>query len=159
MKRSTSVPLVLIGTMTLLSGCNNRGSGTYTFADGNQEYVSTADIGGETAVVRQHTYASLDDCRKDWGTNDQDCRPSTGGGGGGGGGGAHGGGYIGPRYVWNHAGGYPMVLEPNGQLRAMPAAHIKTAGVSSAARGSTAHAVSVSRGGFGSTAHGFSAGG
>jgi hypothetical protein len=103
----------------------------------------SAQDDGANGETRQNMYASRADCQKEWGTDVQHCNQS-------------GSGYAGPRYYWNHAGGYPVIINTDGSTRALPATHIGASGVSG---GSAAHSVSIARGGFGGTAHGFSAGG
>lgn len=53
-KRSRAVPLILLGTLTLLTGCDRT----------------------EPVEVQQSTYASREDCVADWGQDDRDCRPA-----------------------------------------------------------------------------------
>ena len=139
MKRSKAVPLLMLGTLSILSGC-----------------ARTQD----TVDVKQNSYRSMEDCRKDWGRDaDRECKRS-------------GSGYVGPRYVWNHAAGYPMAVNNDGSTRQLSNSYLSKPGSTSAAVNATvqrspvssfrANAVSgatVSRGGFGSTARGFSAGG
>jgi hypothetical protein len=125
MKKSRQVPLLVIGTVSLLAGCSR-------FADDPME-------------LTQNAYASREDCRREWGNDDRNCQPS-----------GHGGGYVGPRYYWDRTTGYPYAVDSNGQTRVLSN--------STLSRGTPAGATnitrtSVSRGGFGSTAHGFSMGG
>lgn len=135
MKKSNRVPLLLIGTGALLVG-----------------YAVTSD---DKRDLQQNTYASREDCRKDWGDDERDCRPEGSGGSGGGGGGG-GGRYVGPRYYWDHNTGYPYAVDADGSTRRLPNSYL-TRGAPSTAQGITR--VSVSRGGFGSTGRGFSGGG
>ncbi len=127
MKKSSQVPLLVIGTVSLLGGCT--------------PYDNTP------VEVSQNTYASQEDCRKDWGNDDRDCQPSGSGGGG---------SYVGPRYYWDHSTGRPYAIDPNGQTRALPNSYLNRATPTNATRITR---TSVSRGGFGSSAHGFSGGG
>lgn len=99
------------------------------------------------AEVKQDTYASKEDCTKDWGNDADDCRPMTSGGG-----------YYGPHYFWSHYNNQPYVVTPSGQLRAAPNSYVSS-GVASRSSGSAVVRAGVARGGFGSTAHGMSAGG
>ncbi len=114
-----------------------------------------AGCADEKRDLTQGQYASQADCEKDWG-EPQVCTPHSGGVG-----------YVGPRYYWNHAGGNPVAVMPDGSERAMTHSSIHPSG-SSLARSSSivSRGVSVSRGGFGvsrggfgSTAHFGSAGG
>ncbi|KQV46365.1 hypothetical protein [Massilia sp. Root335] len=127
MKHSKQVPLILLGAFTALTGCGK-----------------TDDL---PTTAKQDTYASVDDCRKDWGSGNW-CNSTSSG---------HGGGavYAGPRYYWDRGLGQPMIIE-NGEAR--PATD------GEASRGGPAHAtgsesVAVVRGGFGATAHGGEGGG
>ena len=79
---------------------------------------------------RRDMYASREDCLADWGKTPEDCAPGSGG---------HGGVYYGPSYRipwWGSSGVSRSASHSVGSV----------------------HAGSVSRGGFGSTAHGSSAG-
>lgn len=153
MKRSKQVPLILLGALTSLTGC------------------SRSDV---PATAQQGCYATLQDCRDDWGDTGLckqapatpavpvapgtaaatagpnaagPCQPastrstST----------SHGGAFfIGPRYYWDRSAGRPMVVEDG---------KVSLAKSGSASRGApvheaSSHTVTVSRGGFGSTAHG-----
>jgi uncharacterized protein YgiB involved in biofilm formation len=132
LKRSKAVPLVLLGTMGLIavSGC-----------DDQQE-------------AKQNQYRSLEDCRRDWGTDPNNCR-------------IQGSGssfvYLGPRYYYDRSAGVPMAIEPSGVTRPITGSYISR-GVSSSAihtMTSTAHIASpsVARGGFGAHATSISGGG
>lgn len=132
----------MLGTIGLLTGCG--------------------PAPDPTVQVRQNNYASLDDCRKDWGRDgDRECRPRSGGG------------YVGPRYIWNHNAGYPMAVNSDGSTRPLSNSYLSQSGGRSAATSATVSTVhtssfggggghvgggSVSRGGFGGFAHGFSGG-
>jgi len=129
MKKSKNVSLLLIGTLAavpLLSACG----------------PST-----ENVAVKQNTYASMEDCKKEWANDDKNCKPNGGGA------------FVGPRYYWNHAGGYPVAVEPNGTTRAISGSSVGKPGVVSVARSVSSSSISVARGGFGGSAHGFSSGG
>jgi hypothetical protein len=56
MKKSRQVPLLVIGTVSLLAGCSR-------FADDPME-------------LAQNAYASREDCRREWGNDDRNCQPS-----------------------------------------------------------------------------------
>lgn len=107
------------------------------------------------ADLMQNRYASSQDCVQDWG-DEQVCAsasPSTGSGGG----------YVGPRYYWNHSGAVPIAVMPDGTERAMRNSFMAR-GVPSVAKSTATVAqgvrvASVSRGGFGSSARAASAGG
>jgi hypothetical protein len=143
MKKSRAVPLVLIGTLSLLVGCGN-----------NRDEIMT----------RQNGYASQEECKKDWGSDARDCNKRSGSSGG----------YVGPRYIWS--GGSPMAVEPDGSTRQLSNSYLSKPGASSTAIGSNLSPITVgsntsaasvarssgatiSRGGFGGTARGFSGGG
>ncbi len=57
MKRSRAVPLILLGTLSLLTACGQ----------------------GEKTELKQHSYVSREDCLNDWGRDEQDCRPARSG--------------------------------------------------------------------------------
>ncbi len=125
MKRSTTVPLLVIGTLVLAAGCSR-----------------------DTQEVKQNSYANRADCEKDWGNDPRNCSQGTG---------SHSGGaYFGPRYYWDRSIGHPVAVEPSGETRVLSGSYLNR-GVPSTAKSSTTS--SVSRGGFGSTSHGFSSGG
>lgn len=154
MKRSSNVPLVVLGTLTALQGCDS----------GNGEL---RNVPRNVTEIRQDFYASQEDCRRDWGNDTSACNSSgnsgsSGSGGGGSGSGSSGssaekdakGGrkYAGPRYYWDREIGKPVALSPSGET------HIVGSHSSSSLAQST-HVTSISRGGFGSFFHGFSGGG
>jgi hypothetical protein len=93
--------------------------------------------------IQQQRYGSLDECRHDWG-DPADCRQSSGVTGP--------GYYFGPRYYWDPNLGRPMAVNANGTTRAINDAHITRTG---SLTGITSRVGSISRGGFGSSAHGF----
>lgn len=147
MKRSREICLLVLGTSMLAAACSD-----------------------DRRDILQGQYASREDCRRDWG-DDEVC-PAQGNRSGPGysdsGGGSHGGSggvYVGPRYYWSHSGGTPIALMPDGSERVManaPLARGQTSfarGNSIVSRGASVAHGSVSRGGFGSTAHAGSAGG
>lgn len=132
LKRSKAVPLVLLGTLGLvaLSGCDDR-----------QE-------------VKQNQYKSLDDCRRDWGNDPNNCR-------------SQGSGssfvYLGPRYYYDRSAGMPMAIDPNGSTRPVVGSYLSR-GVPSMAVGTTMSSAriaspSIARGGFGGRAAAISGGG
>jgi hypothetical protein len=102
---------------------------------------------GVSQALQQQKYTSLEQCRHDWG-DPADCRQSP----------ASGGlpFYFGPRYYWDPNLGRPIGVNPDGTTRGISDAHITSAG---SEVGVTSHAGSFSRGGFGSSAHGFGASG
>jgi uncharacterized protein YgiB involved in biofilm formation len=113
--------------------------------------IGTIAAGGylarpEKTEVRQDAYASRSDCERDWGNDYRNCSSSGGG---------H-GGYYGPRYYWDRSAGYPVAVSPDGETRPVTNSYL-TRGTPSTARGVTTS--TISRGGFGSIARGFSAGG
>lgn len=147
MKRSRAVPLILLGTLSLLTACGQ----------------------GEKTEIKQHNYASREDCLSDWGRDERDCRPARSGTG-----------YMGPRYFWHHGGGYPVAVDNDGSTRPLPNSYMSRPGTTSRSTGTTISHISgrysgggaqmggarsgggggghTSRGGFGGTAHGFSGG-
>ncbi len=123
----------------------------------NQDYEAPKQV---TQEVRQSSYVSKEACEKDWGNDAKDCvRPHAGST------------YMGPRYIYSHGGGYPMALEPDGSTRALPNSYLSrpnpppsTAATTAVSTHTTTTSVArgggtVSRGGFGGTAHGMSGGG
>lgn len=111
--------------------------------------------------VRQQQYASKDDCLKDWANDSRNCQTSSSG---------H---VYGPRYFWNHSGGYPMVIDNDGAQRPVQNSYLAKPGSTSTSMGrslastpstaivpsssSIGRAVApVARGGFGSTGSSFS---
>lgn len=126
MKRSAQVRLWVIGTITILAGCR--------------------DHPNHVMQVSQNTYASQEDCQRDWGNDGRNCHAS----------GAGGGGYLGPRYYWDHSTGMPYAIDSDGRTRPLSNSYLSKGSPSHAT--SVAHA-SVSRGGFGSTGRGLSLGG
>ncbi len=135
MKRSPSVPLLVLGSLAVLEGCSP----------------------GNTVELKQNRYASLEDCRKDWG-DDTQCAPENGNRPGGNGSGGSGGGhfYYGPRYYWDPQTNGPVTVSPSGETR--PASGFRGSS-ESAMSGESVHAGSISRGGFGSIGRGLSMGG
>lgn len=129
MKRSRAIGLVVLGTAGLLAGCN-----------GTEE---------RTQQLTQNHYASQQDCERDW-QDPEVCQRTTSGGGG----------YVGPRYYWSHSGGTPIAIMPDGSERPMTRSALAM-GKPSVAKSSVSstRSVSISRGGFGGTAHASSAGG
>lgn len=152
-KRSKQVGLILLGTLgaSTLTGCQDSQANSWDNVD-----------------VFQKTYTSVSDCVEDWGKSwEEDCKKP-----------ASSGGYAGPRYYWNHAGGYPMAFSGNStEAKPVPGARIAS-GVSKSVRTWTgkpsafgmtsAHTASAvksgiaapsARGGWGSSARGVSMGG
>lgn len=156
MKRSIAIPLVLLGTLGSLVGCGPQ---------------------AQNINVKQHAYNSREDCKKDWGDDDRDCTPRSGGSGG----------YFGPRYVYNHGAGVPMAIGQDGTSRALNNSYLSRPGSTSTATSAMQHqqmvmsnssayssatragavpakvsagsSSSVSRGGFGGSARAASSGG
>lgn len=144
MKRSRKVPLVLLGSFSLLVSCGQ----------------------DKQTEIRQHTYASREDCLEDWGRDERDCHP------------AKSGGYAGPRYFWHHSGGYPVAIDTDGSTRPLPRSNLAQPGATTRATsthtmlGHVGGATSIgkttarvgggsghtTRGGFGGMAFGFSGG-
>lgn len=92
--------------------------------------------------MMQHKYASKAECVKDW--NESDCTQH---------GGAYaGGGYYGPRYYWNHGGGFPVIVDSGGNHVAAGANNVTRSFSPNAKGGSFVGKTSVAsggRGGFG----------
>jgi hypothetical protein len=177
MKRSSSVPLIFLGTLGGLTYCQN-----------------STDVPANTEVqVKQDFYATLDDCQRDWGTEAQNCQQalttttvngqdtvSSGYAGGNttpgssgttstvySGSSYH---YSGPRYFWyrHEYGGYPMAVDPDGKTRPIIGSRIPESGAKFAVQSVNAKtsmpthmtaSKGVTRSGFGSFGRGTSAGG
>lgn len=133
MKKSKAVTMAVLGT-AFLSGCT-------------MDPAEVLKSEHRDAEIKQNLYSSKSDCEKDWGNGSSDCKERTGGGG-----------YYGPHYFWSHYNNRPYVVDQDGGLRPAPTAY-SGLGVSPNAKSSTTVRAGVARGGFGSTAHGFSAGG
>ncbi len=118
MRRSAHVQLVLLGTAASLTGCDTPIS------------------------LQQQSYASQQECRRDWGDS-SDCNSS------------HGGAYYGPRYYWDPERNRPVVVEGDGLERVAVNSRVSAAG---SLEGATHAAGSISRGGFGGFGRGFGGG-
>lgn len=165
MKKSHGIPLILLGTAIII-GCGDNGDDLAAYEAAKLNPPKQQEV-----QAIQNQYKSVEDCYKDWGKDEKECKPATSN---------NSGGFVGPRYVWSHVGGYPMAIYPDGTSRALPnsylargaqpaavsalttpmvVGHDSSAAVAGRSFG-VARSVSVSaRGGFGATAHGFSAGG
>lgn len=141
LKRSHEVQLLVIGTLAMLG----------------VQYATR-----EKLEVKQNVYASRADCEQDWGNDMRNCSPSennmTGHSSGSGGGGGHGGGYAGPRYYWDREIGRPVALSADGDTRILSNSYLNRGG-SSMAESVHVSSISIPRGGFGASGHGFSSGG
>jgi hypothetical protein len=106
--------------------------------------------------VKQDHYATYEDCMQDWG-DPTVCQSAPVGVPG----------YVGPRYYWNHGGGYPIALLADGTERPMKQSYLArgvtslTQGTVTVATGVSVHGEGaaeggegVSHGGFGASAHG-----
>jgi hypothetical protein len=106
--------------------------------------VALSGCDSATHELQQQLYSSKADCDKDWGDTEQ-CAPAP----------AHTGYYLGPRYYWDPAVGRPMAVRPDGTVHEVANARVTAGG---SLEGSTHSAGSISRGGFGSSGHGFGGG-
>lgn len=139
MKKSKAVPLLLLGSTTLLAGCSPDRSSQLR----NQE-------------TRQDQYATIEACDRDWIDDVCEHRSSVGGSSV----------YVGPRYFYSHDNGTPYVIDRNGRTRTMPSHYgaynnysAGTAGAPAMASdrttvvtrnaASSSHSSSIFRGGFG----------
>lgn len=97
--------------------------------------------------INQSTYNTNEECIKDWGNDPSRCSKTPNGS------------YVGPMYYWDHHSGIPMIYNSHGN--AVPATNsFMSKGYSSSAVSTNKTTTSISRGGFGSSAHSsFSAGG
>lgn len=160
-KRSLTVPLIFIGTLGALY---------YMFSSSDED-----------VQVQQYSYASLEDCQADWGMDAGNCQAETvSGNTSGGSSSGHGGSYpsnssnslygnntnngrrySGPRFFWQRSGsdGHPVEIRPDGSTRQISGARLSVGQPSSRALGSSLTSGRISRGGFGSSAGRFSAGG
>jgi uncharacterized protein YgiB involved in biofilm formation len=94
--------------------------------------------------LKQQRYSSFDECHRDWG-DPADCRQSFAVAG-------QPAYYYGPRYYWDPNLARPIAVSADGTTRVVNNAHITSVGSES---GVTSRVGSVSRGGFGSSAHSF----
>lgn len=131
LKRSNCVPLVLLGTIATLSAC-----------DGQQN----------AQQLQQEFYTTIEDCQQDWGADPKNCTSASSGSASG----HAGGGYYGPRYYWDRSIGHPVAVSPSGETRVVRNSFVSRGAPSVAKSRST---ISVSRGGFGGSAHASSSGG
>ena len=137
MKKSKFIPLLMLGT--LITACSD-------------DNLDTANV-----QVKQNTYATMADCQADWGPDDTACqpqpRPQTTQ--------SHGSinpifMYMGPRYYFDSSTSTPMMIGSNGVARAVTAPIASTitgGGISGRASSVSTSSESVSRGGFGGSAH------
>lgn len=129
-KSSLSITLVLIGAAAL-GGCGRE----------------------PDRALRRDVYASLEDCRADWGRA-EDCELSSNLAGSGSSTSTNTrSGYYGPRYYWSSADSYDSRPRPGS--RAQSVETLARSGVASSSRSGTSSShssSSVSRGGFGSSA-------
>jgi hypothetical protein len=147
MKKSKSVPLLLLGSTALLTGC--------TPDDAGQEPQH------QVQETRQDAYSTMEACDRDW--DDDECERS-------------GSVYLGPRYFYSHGSRMPYIIDRKGRTRAMPSHYgaynsysTGASGTPGAAPGrativtrnaaSSHRSPSVSRGGFGGGRGGGSFGG
>jgi hypothetical protein len=128
LKKSKYVPLLVIGSMIVLTGCE---------PERNNE-------------LKQQTYNSLDDCKKDWDENNCSSTPYGGSHG------SVGSYYYGPRYYWDRSIGKPVSVASDGTKTEISNSRVTS---EYSASGRTAAVGSIKTGGFGSMAHGFSGGG
>ena len=91
MKKSKAVPLLLLGSTALLTGC--------TRDDTDQQLQQQVE------ETRQDAYSTMEECDRDW--DDDECERS-------------GGVYVGPRYFYSHGSRTPYVIDRKGRARAMP---------------------------------------
>lgn len=156
-KRSLTVPLIFLGTL---------GAFYYMFSSSDED-----------VQVQQYTYQNLQECQADWGMDDANCWPEDSAGGGSSGSSSYGHGsyynssygyntnneqrYRGPRFFWQRtgSGGHPVEIRPDGSTRQINGAKLSVGQTSSHAFASHVSSGTVSRGGFGSSAGHFSAGG
>lgn len=133
MKRSVSVPLMILGGLTM-GACNR------------------SDIVG----LQQQVYNSREECERDWNDPSRCSQDVNRGSGGGGYSGLGDGRWYGPRYYWDRDLKRPVQLNADGSRWTVENSRITENS------GNSAHSVKlgeVSRNGFGSSAHGGSGGG
>ena len=94
--------------------------------------------------LKQQRYASLDECRRTGEIRPIAGKPPVATG--------QPFPYFGPRYYWDPNLARPIAVNPDGTTRAIANAHITRTGSVS---GVTTHVGTFSRGGFGSSGHGF----
>lgn len=128
MKKSEYVPLLIIGSVIVFNVWEPQR---------NHE-------------LKQQSYNSLDDCKKDWAENNCSSTPYGGTSGSGG------GYYYGPRYYWDRNIGKPVSVASDGTKTEITNSRVTS---EYGTFGRTSTIGSIKTGGFGSMAHGFSGGG
>lgn len=107
MKKSNVVPLFLLGSTALVTGCAPD--------DADQQ------LQRQVAETRQDAYPTMNECDRDW--DDDECARS-------------GGVYLGPRYFYSHGNRTPYIIDRKGRARPMPshygAYNLRRAGASGA---------------------------
>lgn len=91
MKKSNLVPLLLLGSTGLVTGCAPD--------DADQQLQQQA------AETRQDAYRTKGECDRDW--DDNGCKRT-------------GSVYLGPRYFYSHGSGMPYIIDREGRARPMP---------------------------------------
>jgi len=102
--------------------------------------------------LKRDSYASKEECLRDWEYSEENCKEDTSGSShvsSSGGGGSSGGGtrYNGPRYYWDRSTGRPVMVTDAGVHKPMPSAHPNGSALSHSTGSSPAG--TVTRGGFG----------
>lgn len=165
MKRSKSIPLLMLGSLSMLSGCgpaidsqpmvapldaaapmlqNHYGSKEECVADWGSDERDCTPQATQPPIRSAKSYASLKDCRDDWSSGERDCAPTQ----------VAGSGYAGPHYIWSHGMGYPTAYYSDGTSRAMPNSYLARGNQSLARAFTAAPTRSFASGRFvGSTSH------
>jgi len=95
--------------------------------------------------VHQATYATEEECQRDW-DDESACQPSSN---------QHGSYYVGPRYYWDPQRNHPVIIGGDGSERVATHSTISAGG---SLFGRTSIVGSFARGGFGRIGRGFSSG-
>jgi hypothetical protein len=70
------------------------------------------EVHADLVKTTQNHYATVDECRKDWGTDPQDCQPAPANH-------MHGGGFVSPVYIWGPGMSQPHAVASDGTSRAL----------------------------------------
>lgn len=109
-----------------------------------------------TENLQQQVYNSREECERDWNDASRCSQDANRGSGGGGYSGSSAGHWYGPRYYWDRDLKRPVQLNADGSTRTIENSRITE---ESGHRANSMSVGRVSRGGFGSSAHGGSGGG
>lgn len=75
------------------------------------------EVHADLVKTTQNHYATVDDCRKDWGTDPRDCQPAPANN-------PHGVGFVSPMYIWAPSMGHPYAVNNDGTSRALTSSYL-----------------------------------